>query len=104
MDSTQMSRNAMASKTRRRRLRCFFNLSAFQPRHVFAIFENEPRQLARTPETREKYARLREKAEEPAKIKTVDPIRNRNLVASQKSERRTDAMDRRAIPEILSQE
>src|SRR5437763_7409109 len=73
-------------------------------RQFVSVLENEPRQLARAPKSWNKHARLREKTEEPAEIESVGPIRNRGLVASQKSERRADAMDRRAIPDILSQE
>ena len=73
-------------------------------RQFVSVLENEPRQLARAPKSWNKHARLREKAEEPAEIETIGPIRNRDLVASQKSERRADAMDRRAIRDILSQE
>jgi hypothetical protein len=58
----------------------------------------------RIPKSRNEIARLREQSQKPAEIKSVGPIGNRLLIASQKPERPADAMDRWSIGQPLSQE
>src|SRR5262249_30092185 len=57
--------------------------------------KNQPWQLECARGPRDEDARLREKTEQPAKIKTIGPIWNFHLLAREKPEGGPDAVDRR---------
>src|SRR6266566_5091446 len=88
--------------------RCFtLHSTSVQRRHLVAMFPNQPGQVTRAPEPRHEDLWLRKQPQKPAEINAIGPIGDRNLIARDKAERSTNAMNRRPIrqifPEIISE-
>src|SRR5258708_3007413 len=68
--------------------------------HPAVIVQNQTNQLSRLPVARDEPGRLMEAGEKPAEEKLVCPGGYRGLLATEESDRRAGAMDRRGIIEF----